>query len=171
MLQPTTKLLTATHLGVLVLGLAVGYQIPQLVDTYKLNEDVRQIERQITKSPDDPTDWFSLGATRHWAGDQEGALEAYARALELDPKNLQTFRQMGSLHLESGDHVTAEKWFQDALELAEKHFPDEVYESEWFLEYARRKSGHHGNTTMPSLGPPTRSRGSSAGSHSRTDHY
>ncbi len=72
-------------------------------------------------------------------------------------------RLMGSLFFERGDQALAEKWLQDALDLAKKHYPDEVYESERFLEFVRKKREMPGNPTMSSTGPQTRWRGSSAG--------
>jgi len=152
-----------THLGAVALGLIVGYQIPALVNTYQRNQDIRQVEKQIEQNPNDPTNWVSLGTFKQIAGDDKGALEAYKKALELDAQSLLTYRQIGSLYLERGDQILAEKWFQDALDLAKKHYPDEVYESERFLEFVLKKRKIPGNPTMPSTGPQTRWRGSSAG--------
>lgn len=133
------KKLLLTHIGAVALGIFVGYQIPELFDAYERNQNVRQIEEQIEQSPNDPTNWISLGTLKQWAGDSEGALAAYKKALELDAQNLMTLRQMGSLYLEQCDQASAEKWFQDALDLAKRDYPDEVYESQRLLEFVRGK--------------------------------
>lgn len=155
-MQPRTTRSLITHLGAAVLGLILGYQIPGVIATYRLSENIKQIERQIEQDPSDPNNWFSLGSFKQRAGDDGGALAAYEKSLKLDPLYLQTYWALADYYLQRGDQVKAEKWSMDALELAKKHYPAEVRESELFLKFVQQKREAPSNPTKPSTGPSSR---------------
>lgn len=143
------------YLGAVVVGIAIGYQIPGVVAKYRLNTEIKLVESQIERNPNNTDDWVFLGMVKHRNADDEGTLTAYKRALELDPLNLQAYRSMGDLYVKQGNLTEAEKWFKDALQIAIKHYPAEVYDSQLFLKYIERKKVNQSNPTMPSSGPAT----------------
>jgi len=56
-------------------------------------------------SPSDPRAFVGLAETREAQGDLKGALEALARAVKIDPKNLAANYQIGLLHFHTGEQL------------------------------------------------------------------
>lgn len=142
-----------SYIGAIIVGVVIGYQIPAVVAKYRINTEIKLAESQIERNPNNTDDWLFLGMVKHQNADDKGALAAYKQALELNPLNLQAYRSMGDLYATQGNLKEAEKWFKDALQIAIKHYPAEVYDSELFLKYVERKKVNQGNPTMPSSGP------------------
>jgi tetratricopeptide (TPR) repeat protein len=58
-------------------------------------------------SPSDPQAFVGLAEARGAQGDRNGALEALAKAVQIDPKNLAANYQLGLLHFDSGEKLWA----------------------------------------------------------------
>jgi tetratricopeptide (TPR) repeat protein len=56
-------------------------------------------------SPSDPRALVGLAEAREAQGDQKGALEALAKAVKIDPKNLAANYRLGLLHFHSGEQL------------------------------------------------------------------
>lgn len=138
MVQRNHKLLLS-HFGAALVGLALGYQIPDFVASYRLKNEIDQIERKITQAPNSTDNWLLLGMVKRQAGDDVGALTAYKKSLDLNPSNLQAHRAMGDLYIRQDNLIEARKWFESALQLAKTNYPYEVQESEMFLKYLEIK--------------------------------
>jgi tetratricopeptide (TPR) repeat protein len=63
--------------------------------------------RPLTAGPaaTDPRAFVGLAETREAQGDRKGALEALARAAQIDPKNLAANYQLGLLHFDTGEKL------------------------------------------------------------------
>jgi len=107
------------------------------------SDPVRIWESAVEVSPDSTGAWNSLGVQRLAAGDFDGALAAYRRALDLDPRSWNAAFNLGTAHLargrERGDAALlreAERWLQHSLALR----PDAT-RSEWYLAETRFEMG------------------------------
>jgi hypothetical protein len=57
----------------------------------------------VAKAPRSPYAWFNLGRAREAAGGEAGALEAYLRAVELDPEDADAVVNAGAILLRQGE--------------------------------------------------------------------
>ena len=58
-------------------------------------------------SPSDPRAFVGLAEARSAQGNRKGALEALAKAVQIDPKNLAANYQLGLLHFSTGEQLWA----------------------------------------------------------------
>ncbi|MFQ5481374.1 MAG: tetratricopeptide repeat protein [Nitrospinaceae bacterium] len=70
-----------------------------------------------TESPKTAEDWFKTGLSRGRAGDNEGAIEAYQKAVDLDPDHFRAHFNMGIRFGKMQLNVKAAEAFKKALEL------------------------------------------------------
>jgi tetratricopeptide (TPR) repeat protein len=71
--------------------------------------EAERLLRPLTAAPgsSDPRAFVGLAEAREALGDRKGALDALARAVTLDPKNLAANYQIGLLHFHSGEELWA----------------------------------------------------------------
>jgi tetratricopeptide (TPR) repeat protein len=71
--------------------------------------EAERLLRPLTEEPSasDPRAFVGLAECREAQGDMKGALEALARAVKIDPKNLAGNYQIGLLHFQKGEHLWA----------------------------------------------------------------
>ncbi len=78
----------------------------------KLNED----EEYAKNLPNKAVSWIALGQTYYDQGKKEEALEAYKKALALEPNNASIYSTMSSCYYESQKYETAIKYCKIAIE-------------------------------------------------------
>jgi len=77
-----------------------------------------EILRRMQQSDDpDPTLWFNIGANFSNRGDYDQAMDAYLKALELNPELAEAVREMGFLRIRAGDKDAAVRYLEKYLEL------------------------------------------------------
>ena len=82
------------------------------------HEEAARIDRMVCDAdPGNAQGWQSLGYDLFQAGDLAGALEAYARALELEPARASTHYNVARIAARMGDKVQAIDHFVRAVEL------------------------------------------------------
>jgi tetratricopeptide (TPR) repeat protein len=71
--------------------------------------EAERLLRPLTDGPSasDPRAFVGLAETRQAQGDTKGALDALAKAVRLDPKNLAANYQLGLLHFDAGEKLWA----------------------------------------------------------------
>lgn len=81
-------------------------------------EEAARIDRMVCESdPRNAQGWQSLGYDLFQAGDLPGALEAYARAIELEPGRASTHYNVARIAARMGDRAQAIDHFVRAVEL------------------------------------------------------
>jgi len=77
-----------------------------------------QIEHSIEMAADDPLAWFIKGKLLHFDfDDDEGAISAYFRTLELNPKFASAHNNLGLIYHVRGDRDNAIQEFKNAIDL------------------------------------------------------
>src|SRR5205807_599025 len=71
--------------------------------------EAERLLRPLTEGPSasDPRAFVGLAEARQAQGDRKGALEALAKAVKIDPKNLAGNYQIGLLHFDIGEQLWA----------------------------------------------------------------
>jgi tetratricopeptide (TPR) repeat protein len=77
---------------------------------------VDKLERAVVQIPSAET-YCWLGQAKAKLGDLEGAIEAWAKGVSLDPKSADLYKQLGTVTLDQGDKEQAELFFQEAVRL------------------------------------------------------
>lgn len=81
-------------------------------------EEAAKVDRMMCDSqPDNAQGWQSLGYDLFQAGDLPGALEAYARAIELEPNRASTHYNLARIMMRMGEKAKAIEQFIRAVEL------------------------------------------------------
>lgn len=63
-------------------------------------EDAKAVFKGLTTlNPKDPYMWLALGSACHRMADVDGAIAAYSKAIELDPKNANAYANRGELYI------------------------------------------------------------------------
>jgi len=85
------------------------------------NEDYRNalvwFEKARDLEPDSSRIWLKLGMTHAGLQDTESAIEAYRRAIELDPGNVKALNNLANVFFRQGLYEDAAEWYYKALEL------------------------------------------------------
>src|SRR5262245_1257622 len=78
--------------------------------------EAERLLRPLTAGPSasDPRPFVGLAEAREAQGDRKGALEALAKAVQIDPKNLAANYQVGLLHFHTGEELWAAGRADDA---------------------------------------------------------
>ncbi|HVK17267.1 MAG TPA: tetratricopeptide repeat protein [Fimbriiglobus sp.] len=86
--------------------------------------DAERLLRPLTGAPSasDPRAFVGLAETRQAQGDRKGALEALARAVQIEPKNLAANYQIGLLHFDTGER----QWASGQTDAARTKFREAI---------------------------------------------
>ncbi len=88
----------------------------------------RWIEQAIEKGMDHPSVYTTLGNLRYFAGDRAGAIAAYQRATQLDPKHVRALFNMSRIYFSQTEHQKAGEAHRQAT--AADYDQVEVYDQE-----------------------------------------
>jgi DNA-binding SARP family transcriptional activator len=80
-------------------------------------EAIRLARQYLAQYPDDRDAWFALGRTLQEAGDRDGAIEAYRRELEIDPRATSALVNSAVIHHLAGHPHEAVRAFERAAAL------------------------------------------------------
>ncbi|MFO0634995.1 MAG: tetratricopeptide repeat protein [Nannocystaceae bacterium] len=98
------------------------------------------IDDALQQHKDDHELWFSKGVVRQAAGDDDGAVQAWTKALELQPQFVPGIF-IGSILLGKGDFDAAIDRFSEALRL-QPDYADAHYNLGLALLGAKQRQGH-----------------------------
>jgi tetratricopeptide (TPR) repeat protein len=102
-----------------------------LVTWGELPEARAQLELAVAARPGDASAWHDLGMLRHHAGDDPGAIEALARAVQLAPGDVRPRTALAALYWRRGDKASAAREYRGMLGL---ELPDRLRAKvEWAL--------------------------------------
>jgi len=76
-----------------------------------------QLEIAAAAKPADASVWHDLGILRHDAGDDPGAIQALARAVQLAPDDARPRTALAALYWKRGDKANAAREYRGMLEL------------------------------------------------------
>jgi len=95
-----------------------------LVDTCEqsglLREAIEQLHVRLAKQPEFADNYLRLGDLYSRVGNDEGAMDAYMKAVDLHPGYLEAIVKVGTQHLRSGEYVDAASWFARAIEINDR---------------------------------------------------
>jgi tetratricopeptide (TPR) repeat protein len=96
-------------------------ELSALLEEYEAgNADIDQLEDKlqdiIDRLPNNPEAWFNLGLARYKQDNQDGAIDAWQKAGEVDPEFARGMASIGALELERGNREEAEEIFNQCLE-------------------------------------------------------
>lgn len=101
-------------------AVSLALLLPLLLATRARNEvwssEVALWEEATERSPRSAEAWYGLGDALRFAGQLEGAEEAYERSVELDEANLEAWNNLGLARAERGDAEGATEAWKEALE-------------------------------------------------------
>ena len=98
---------------------------------------VPQIQQQLQDHPDDAKLWHKLGLIHYRNGWAHEALNAYVKALNLDPGLFLAWADLGALHARLGELDEAENDFKKAITIEPEHPTAYVYWGEMLLQADR----------------------------------
>ncbi len=87
----------------------------------RLPEADTMLDAAAKSNPGNPRLWYSLGLARFDAGNQDLALEAFRRAVEIDPSSADSHYYVASIELAKNDYAHAREDFQKAIDLSPLH--------------------------------------------------
>ncbi len=129
------------YLGILIIGIIIGAQLPSLKSYLDNRVFEKQILTQLDESPEDPSNWLLVSISKWRKGDQNGSVEALQKALALDPNYVYAMETMGFNYMDIGNYKDAEKWFEKALKTAKSHAPAEIEKLKFALECVKKGIG------------------------------
>jgi uncharacterized protein (TIGR02466 family) len=88
-----------------------------LVRRGKLDDAIRSFQAGLAADPADQMGWLGLARTLHGIGDLRGAIEAWEKAILLDPSAWRPFNDVGSAWMEMREWERAEEAFDRAESL------------------------------------------------------
>lgn len=103
----------------------------------QFGEAVAVYENWLNTYPNDANIWRELGVVQSWNDQQLKSIEAFKKALELEPANLETRRSLGYAYAWRGDYGRAKEMFESIL----KALPNDE-ESQKGLAYIALWSGN-----------------------------
>ena len=89
-------------------------------------ELMKALEDETAKNPRNTQAWIQLGNEYFDSGQNENAIHAYRKALELDPTNANVWTDMGIMYRRSGNPQEAIRAFDSAIEADPKHEPSRL---------------------------------------------
>jgi hypothetical protein len=120
-LQPAADKFAAAYKADPSLGVAKINE--GLADIYlqKLPEAQAALEIARAKAPSDPRTWYALGLLYRSESQPHPSLDAFEKAIQLDPKDADSRYMAGSMELELVDLAAAEAAFREVLALNPLH--------------------------------------------------
>jgi tetratricopeptide (TPR) repeat protein len=103
----------------IAIATTIGYNLP-------LHAQAHQLSSQFAQK-NSANDWYRQGVLKQQEGDYRGAVEAYDRAIGIDPSLVEAYNDCGLVHLELQEYVEAIADFDRAIELNPKRY--EFYNS------------------------------------------
>ena len=82
---------------------------------------IASLEKETRANSDNLQAWIELGNSYFDTGQHEKSIQAYRRALELDPNNANVWTDMGVMYRRSGNPEEAIRSFDKAIEADPKH--------------------------------------------------
>lgn len=143
-----------SHGIVLAIGIALGWYAPKLILNVRHGQMLHQAEKQLSENSNNAQNWMCLGNAKHFKGDYRGALEAYKKALVIDPNYINAYQGIGNYYLNEGDIDQAEEWLKKGLSVAEQHKPEAVYEARQLVEFIQNYRTNQYLQTMYGKGKP-----------------
>ena len=89
-------------------------------------ELMKALEAETAKNPKNTQAWIELGNEYFDSGQNDKAIHAYRKALELDPTNANVWTDMGIMYRRSGNPQEAIRSFDSAIEADPKHEPSRL---------------------------------------------
>jgi len=81
----------------------------------KYDESVRRLEKGVEKYPNDPVIHHYLGVAKYKLGDKERALQEFTRALEIDPKMVNSQKKIVEIFINEGKNEKAVNLLKDII--------------------------------------------------------
>ncbi|MEI7437205.1 MAG: tetratricopeptide repeat protein [bacterium] len=78
----------------------------------------RELRDSLASAPDYVATYMSLGYLKFEQGDLQGALTAYKKAAQIDPRCTETYYRLGGMYERLGQPANAEQAYRQALELS-----------------------------------------------------
>jgi tetratricopeptide (TPR) repeat protein len=95
----------------------------------------RYLERAVELNENLPVSWNSLGVARSWLGDDNGALTAWERAIELDPRQFDALYNVGLTAAKVGRLDTARRALERFVATAPpRRFASDIVKARRLLE-------------------------------------
>jgi membrane associated rhomboid family serine protease len=120
-----------------------AYLAFQALEEGRLEEAIARYQKALATSPGMHESWYNLGVARTRTGDDEGAAEAFARAVKLAPED-ENYRvalrskkiELGAKAIGAGRNEEAVRLCEEALQLG-----DDDYRAFWYLAVAYGRLG------------------------------
>jgi cytochrome c-type biogenesis protein CcmH/NrfG len=90
-------------------------------DSNKIAEEIVELEKRTTNSPNDVEAWTKLGDLYFDSNTYDKAILAYNRSLKLKPDNADVLTDLGVMYQRSGNPTEAIKNFDKAIEIDPHH--------------------------------------------------
>ena len=100
---------------------AVTQTVSQPAPSAQEGTEIARLQAKALASPKDAGAWIQLGNACYDAGNPGGAIDAYSRALALEPANADVRTDMGTMHRERGEYSQAVRCYEEALAHAPGH--------------------------------------------------
>jgi serine/threonine-protein kinase len=92
-------------------------RVSKLVDPAELGPALASVRKSIALDSTNADAWFDLGTIRQELLDDAGALEAWRRAADLNPSDVQTLSFLGFHYLWTGEYARGVPWTDSAVTL------------------------------------------------------
>lgn len=100
-----------------VLTPKLSFTIALLEEWLQRNRPIDRVREELVEVNPILTRYIEIGQTFRDQNELEKALDSYAQALGVDPKNIQAMTSSGFIHLETGDPASALKEFEESLRI------------------------------------------------------
>lgn len=129
-----------TAVAIVVAAGFLGYQVwaaSRSVDaTSPASRAIQNLRTAVTNSPGDAALRVQLGDALLYSGDQDGALEQYSAAIEIDPKSAQALSGLATIAMGRRELKTAESYWKKIIDLLD--------EEEMASQDLRLEQAYHG---------------------------
>lgn len=86
-----------------------------LLDMNKPTDALVALERAASLKADEPNVFDALGRAYAAIGNKEKAINNFNRALELEPRMVESLNNLGTVYFDAGDYAMAERYFKESL--------------------------------------------------------
>ena len=133
--RQSLKLQDRNDVAHLLLGLS-------LAELKEFDESERELQTAVQQNPQSDLNWYFAGWRLLLRGKYEAALPYFYKAVELNPKNPNAHRALGSALARTGSYGQAENCFQKALDLLEQEkqqTPEPYLDLAYLLLFSNQK--------------------------------